>query len=149
MCFTGSTSGQREKPVIDPGSTTVFPHPHKGKHKNTQAKIYKTSFIELQLPPILPTLPLFCLTHTHTFFNNTTLHHCRHVLDPTGQGHLATALIIAMSTIFIMAIAIVLIIMFYILKAKPSGQGETCTRTPTHTCTHTHDLMSEVGVYVL
>ncbi|KAL2081703.1 hypothetical protein ACEWY4_023556 [Coilia grayii] len=41
--------------------------------------------------------------------------------DP--QGHLATALIIAMSTIFIMAIAIVLIIMFYILKAKPSGQA--------------------------
>ncbi|XP_061926477.1 tumor necrosis factor receptor superfamily member EDAR [Entelurus aequoreus] len=46
--------------------------------------------------------------------------------DPTGQGHLATALIIAMSTIFIMAIAIVLIIMFYILKAKPSGQA-CCT----------------------
>ncbi|KAI1899350.1 hypothetical protein AGOR_G00060880 [Albula goreensis] len=43
--------------------------------------------------------------------------------DPSGQGHLATALIIAMSTIFIMAIAIVLIIMFYILKAKPSGQA--------------------------
>ncbi|XP_015239316.1 PREDICTED: tumor necrosis factor receptor superfamily member EDAR [Cyprinodon variegatus] len=40
-----------------------------------------------------------------------------------GQGHLATALIIAMSTIFIMAIAIVLIIMFYILKAKPGGQA--------------------------
>ncbi|KAG9330817.1 hypothetical protein JZ751_021956 [Albula glossodonta] len=46
--------------------------------------------------------------------------------DPTGQGHLATALIIAMSTIFIMAIAIVLIIMFYILKAKPDGQA-CCT----------------------
>ncbi|KAG7463731.1 hypothetical protein MATL_G00179770 [Megalops atlanticus] len=46
--------------------------------------------------------------------------------DPTGQGHLATALIIAMSTIFIMAIAIVLIIMFYILKAKPNGQA-CCT----------------------
>ncbi|XP_023677357.1 tumor necrosis factor receptor superfamily member EDAR-like [Paramormyrops kingsleyae] len=43
--------------------------------------------------------------------------------DPTGQGHLATALIIAMSIIFIMAIAIVLIIMFYILKAKPSSQA--------------------------
>uniref|UniRef100_H2SET4 Ectodysplasin A receptor n=1 Tax=Takifugu rubripes TaxID=31033 RepID=H2SET4_TAKRU len=42
--------------------------------------------------------------------------------DSTGQGHLATALIIAMSTIFIMAIAIVLIIMFYILKAKPNSQ---------------------------
>ncbi|XP_028248942.1 tumor necrosis factor receptor superfamily member EDAR [Parambassis ranga] len=43
--------------------------------------------------------------------------------DSHGQSHLATALIIAMSTIFIMAIAIVLIIMFYILKAKPSGQA--------------------------
>ncbi|KAM6970566.1 tumor necrosis factor receptor superfamily member EDAR [Aplochiton taeniatus] len=43
--------------------------------------------------------------------------------DATGQGHLATALIIAMSTIFIMAIAIVLIIMFYILKAKPNGRA--------------------------
>ncbi|XP_037542829.1 tumor necrosis factor receptor superfamily member EDAR [Nematolebias whitei] len=42
------------------------------------------------------------------------------------QGHLATALIIAMSTIFIMAIAIVLIIMFYILKAKPNSQA-CCT----------------------
>uniref|UniRef100_G3NU11 Ectodysplasin A receptor n=1 Tax=Gasterosteus aculeatus aculeatus TaxID=481459 RepID=G3NU11_GASAC len=61
-----------EKPVIDPGSTTVFPHLHK---------------------------------------------------DSNGQGHLATALIIAMSTIFIMAIAIVLIIMFYILKAKPNSQA--------------------------
>ncbi|XP_060910160.1 tumor necrosis factor receptor superfamily member EDAR [Labrus mixtus] len=66
------TPGPKEKPPVDPGSTTVFPHPHK---------------------------------------------------DSTGQGHLATALIIAMSTIFIMAIAIVLIIMFYILKAKPSGQA--------------------------
>ncbi|KAL4635710.1 tumor necrosis factor receptor superfamily member EDAR-like [Arapaima gigas] len=46
--------------------------------------------------------------------------------DLSGQGHLATALIIAMSTIFIMAIAIVLIIMFYILKAKTSGQA-CCT----------------------
>uniref|UniRef100_A0A3Q1EFG3 Ectodysplasin A receptor n=1 Tax=Acanthochromis polyacanthus TaxID=80966 RepID=A0A3Q1EFG3_9TELE len=70
------------KPRIDPGSTTVFPHPDK--------------------------------------------------VSP-GQGHLATALIIAMSTIFIMAIAIVLIIMFYILKAKPSGQGRTRAQTHTHT----------------
>lgn len=45
------------------------------------------------------------------------------VLDLSGQGHLATALIIAMSTIFIMAIAIVLIIMFYIMKTKTSAQG--------------------------
>lgn len=43
--------------------------------------------------------------------------------DLSSQGHLATALIIAMSTIFIMAIAIVLIIMFYIVKTKTSAQG--------------------------
>uniref|UniRef100_A0A7N6BXN5 Tumor necrosis factor receptor superfamily member EDAR death domain-containing protein n=1 Tax=Anabas testudineus TaxID=64144 RepID=A0A7N6BXN5_ANATE len=66
------TNKPKENLPIDPGSTTVFPHPDKGSN---------------------------------------------------GQGHLATALIIAMSTIFIMAIAIVLIIMFYILKAKPSGQA--------------------------
>uniref|UniRef100_A0A3B3Q9P3 Tumor necrosis factor receptor superfamily member EDAR n=1 Tax=Paramormyrops kingsleyae TaxID=1676925 RepID=A0A3B3Q9P3_9TELE len=51
---------------------------------------------------------------------------CKFPAYMTGQGHLATALIIAMSTIFIMAIAIVLIIMFYILKAKPSSQA-CCT----------------------
>ncbi|KAM8976205.1 tumor necrosis factor receptor superfamily member EDAR [Pelodytes ibericus] len=49
-----------------------------------------------------------------------------HKVDIPGQGHLATALIIAMSTIFIMAIAIVLIIMFYIIKTKPSVQA-CCT----------------------
>ncbi|KAL0963658.1 hypothetical protein UPYG_G00309190 [Umbra pygmaea] len=54
---------------------------------------------------------------------SSTTMYPHHHKDPTGQGHLATALIIAMSTIFIMAIAIVLIIMFYILKAKPSGQA--------------------------
>ncbi|XP_059895908.1 tumor necrosis factor receptor superfamily member EDAR isoform X1 [Gadus macrocephalus] len=69
MKTTVVPSGKVQK---DPGSTTIFPHPHK---------------------------------------------------DATGQGHLATALIIAMSTIFIMAIAIVLIIMFYILKAKPNGHA--------------------------
>ncbi|XP_056411995.1 tumor necrosis factor receptor superfamily member EDAR isoform X2 [Hyla sarda] len=47
-------------------------------------------------------------------------------VDVPGQGHLATALIIAMSTIFIMAIAIVLIIMFYIVKTKPSARA-CCT----------------------
>ncbi|XP_036113042.1 tumor necrosis factor receptor superfamily member EDAR [Molossus molossus] len=49
-----------------------------------------------------------------------------HKAELSGQGHLATALIIAMSTIFIMAIAIVLIIMFYIMKAKPSAPA-CCT----------------------
>uniref|UniRef100_A0A3B5MHH5 Ectodysplasin A receptor n=1 Tax=Xiphophorus couchianus TaxID=32473 RepID=A0A3B5MHH5_9TELE len=51
------------------------------------------------------------------------------------NGHLATALIIAMSTIFIMAIAIVLIIMFYILKAKPGGHGELSAKTDLHSLT--------------
>ncbi|XP_007456898.1 PREDICTED: tumor necrosis factor receptor superfamily member EDAR [Lipotes vexillifer] len=37
----------------------------------------------------------------------------------SGQGHLATALVIAMSTTFTMAVALVLLIMFYILKARP------------------------------
>uniref|UniRef100_A0A4W3J527 Ectodysplasin A receptor n=1 Tax=Callorhinchus milii TaxID=7868 RepID=A0A4W3J527_CALMI len=37
------------------------------------------------------------------------------------QGHLGTALIIAMSTIFIMAVAIVLNVLFYILKANKSS----------------------------
>ncbi|XP_072300164.1 tumor necrosis factor receptor superfamily member EDAR [Eucyclogobius newberryi] len=53
---------------------------------------------------------------------STTMFPARHK-ETTAQGHLATALIIAMSTIFIMAIAIVLIIMFYILKAKPNGHA--------------------------
>ncbi|XP_055256823.1 tumor necrosis factor receptor superfamily member EDAR isoform X3 [Moschus berezovskii] len=44
-----------------------------------------------------------------------------HKAELSGQGHLATALVIAMSTIFTMAVAIVLIIMFYILKARPSA----------------------------
>lgn len=49
----------------------------------------------------------------------------------SGQGHLATALIIAMSTIFIMAVAIVLIIMFYIMKTKPSAPGDIlASRSP-------------------
>ncbi|KAK2508827.1 hypothetical protein MC885_016142 [Smutsia gigantea] len=42
----------------------------------------------------------------------------------SGQGHLATALIIAMSTIFMMAVAIVLIIMFYITRTKPPAPGD-------------------------
>ncbi|TKC44617.1 hypothetical protein EI555_004007 [Monodon monoceros] len=41
----------------------------------------------------------------------------------SGQGHLATALVIAMSTIFTMAVALVLILMFYILKARPPAPG--------------------------
>ncbi|XP_024904254.1 tumor necrosis factor receptor superfamily member EDAR isoform X1 [Pteropus alecto] len=49
-----------------------------------------------------------------------------HKAELSGQGHLATALIIAMSTIFIMAIAIVLIIMFYIMKTKPPAPA-CCT----------------------
>ncbi|KAK7807785.1 hypothetical protein U0070_000100 [Myodes glareolus] len=72
----------------------------------------------------------------------------------SGQGHLATALIIAMSTIFIMAIAIVLIIMFYIMKTKPSapdsvvtfpenGEFQKLTATPTKTPKSENDASSE------
>uniref|UniRef100_A0A9L0SE52 Tumor necrosis factor receptor superfamily member EDAR n=1 Tax=Equus caballus TaxID=9796 RepID=A0A9L0SE52_HORSE len=55
-----------------------------------------------------------------------------HKAELSSQGHLATALIIAMSTIFIMAIAIVLIIMFYIMKTKPSAPA-CCTSQPVKT----------------
>ncbi|GAB0178970.1 tumor necrosis factor receptor superfamily member EDAR [Grus japonensis] len=74
--------------------------------------------------------------------------------DLSGQGHLATALIIAMSTIFIMAIAIVLIIMFYIVKTKPSAQDnvvifsekeefEKLTATPAKAVKSENDASSE------
>ncbi|XP_071991910.1 tumor necrosis factor receptor superfamily member EDAR isoform X2 [Engystomops pustulosus] len=64
---------------------------------------------------------------TRSMGSSTTspYHHAQKV-DVQGQGHLATALIIAMSTIFIMAIAIVLIIMFYMVKTKPSVRA-CCT----------------------
>ncbi|OWK10801.1 hypothetical protein Celaphus_00005576 [Cervus elaphus hippelaphus] len=52
-----------------------------------------------------------------------------HKAELSGQGHLATALVIAMSTIFTMAVAIVLIIMFYILKARPSAPA-CCPSAP-------------------
>lgn len=103
--FTGmQTSVRKEKPVISPGSTTVFPHHKQGKHKCTWSGL--THLLQQSLQHYI----------------NTSV-----FSDSTGQSHLATALIIAMSTIFIMAIAIVLIIMFYILKAKPGGHGKTHT----------------------
>ncbi|KAG8452029.1 hypothetical protein GDO86_003998 [Hymenochirus boettgeri] len=64
-------------------------------------------------------------------FNTISPFQHAHKVEPPGQEHLATALIIAMSTIFIMAIAIVLIIMFYILKTKPSSQA--CCTSPSKT----------------
>lgn len=103
--FTGmQNSVRKEKPVISPGSTTVFPHHKQGKHKCTWSGLTHALQQSLQ------------------HYINTSVSS-----DSTGQSHLATALIIAMSTIFIMAIAIVLIIMFYILKAKPGGHGKTHT----------------------
>ncbi|XP_013913334.1 PREDICTED: tumor necrosis factor receptor superfamily member EDAR [Thamnophis sirtalis] len=62
--------------------------------------------------------------------------------DLSGQGHLATALIIAMSTIFIMAIAIVLIIMFYIMKTKTSAQA-CCTSQSVKTVEAQADIQEE------
>ncbi|XP_036729854.1 tumor necrosis factor receptor superfamily member EDAR [Balaenoptera musculus] len=52
-----------------------------------------------------------------------------HKGELSGQGHLATALVIAMSTIFTMAVALVLIIMFYILKARPPAPA-CCPSAP-------------------
>ncbi|GAB5569489.1 tumor necrosis factor receptor superfamily member EDAR isoform X1 [Prionailurus iriomotensis] len=77
-----------------------------------------------------------------------------HKAELSGQGHLATALIIAMSTIFIMAIAIVLIIMFYIMKTKPSApdsvvifsekdEFEKLTAAPAKTAKSENDASSE------
>ncbi|EDL93083.1 rCG63234 [Rattus norvegicus] len=63
--------------------------------------------------------------HSSSTSGGSTLSPFQHAhKELSSQGHLATALIIAMSTIFIMAIAIVLIIMFYIMKTKPSAPGE-------------------------
>ncbi|KAM7318882.1 hypothetical protein ACRRTK_021994 [Alexandromys fortis] len=60
--------------------------------------------------------------HSSSTSGGSTLSPFQHAhKELSGQGHLATALIIAMSTIFIMAIAIVLIITFYIMKTKPSA----------------------------
>lgn len=96
-------------PSVSSSSTTVLPHPEKGKCM--LGKQTNTDNIWVTV---------------NTLINNT--HLSLSLSDPTGQGHLATALIIAMSTIFIMAIAIVMIIMFYIVKAKPSGQGQNETQ---------------------
>ncbi|XP_074210787.1 tumor necrosis factor receptor superfamily member EDAR isoform X1 [Camelus bactrianus] len=51
-----------------------------------------------------------------------------HKAELSGQGHLATALVIAMSTIFTMAVSIVLIIVFYIVKARPPAPA--CCASP-------------------
>ena len=64
----------------------------------------------------------------------------------SGQGHLATALVIAMSTIFTMAVAIVLIIMFYILKARPSAPGTASPPTPLTTLLMGMPLPLQLGV---
>ncbi|XP_055493065.1 tumor necrosis factor receptor superfamily member EDAR isoform X2 [Leucoraja erinacea] len=53
---------------------------------------------------------------------NSPILHETHKVHQVGQEHLGNALIIAMSTIFLMAIAIVLIVIFYILKTKSSAQ---------------------------
>ncbi|TMS06448.1 Tumor necrosis factor receptor superfamily member EDAR, partial [Larimichthys crocea] len=44
------SNGQKDKPLIDPGSTTVFPHPHKGKMhtKKTKAKYIQTTWLSTQ-----------------------------------------------------------------------------------------------------
>ncbi|MGH0135131.1 UNVERIFIED_CONTAM: hypothetical protein FKN15_032410, partial [Acipenser sinensis] len=86
-------------------TTTSFPHAHKEWTFRTFIYVFCTTNILVQ-----PTKAMLTMRLVNS-------------ADLTGQGHLATALIIAMSTIFIMAIAIVLIIMFYILKTKPNSQA--------------------------
>lgn len=40
VCVTGmQNSKTKEKPVIDPGSTTVLPHPDKGKTMETSRRL--------------------------------------------------------------------------------------------------------------
>ncbi|XP_010367119.2 tumor necrosis factor receptor superfamily member EDAR isoform X3 [Rhinopithecus roxellana] len=82
---------------------------------NTKECVGATSGASANFPGTLGSSTLSPFQHAHK--------------ELSGQGHLATALIIAMSTIFIMAIAIVLIIMFYILKTKPSAPA-CCTSHP-------------------
>lgn len=115
---------------INPGSTTVFPNPsQKGINKIRNIIFFSIHRIfSCSLPQ----------THSHFLI----LHHGPPFSGSPDQGHLATALIIAMSTIFIMAIAIVLIIMFYILKAKPNSQGEA------HAKPDSHRVTLKVGIWV-
>ncbi|XP_004597704.2 tumor necrosis factor receptor superfamily member EDAR [Ochotona princeps] len=82
---------------------------------NTKECVGATSGASAHLPSTSGSSTLSPFQHAHK--------------ELTGQGHLATALIIAMSTIFIMAIAIVLIIMFYIVKTKPSAPA-CCSSHP-------------------
>ncbi|XP_004604098.2 tumor necrosis factor receptor superfamily member EDAR [Sorex araneus] len=82
---------------------------------NTKECVRATSGVSANHPSTSGSSTLSPSQHAHKEFS--------------GQGHLATALIIAMSTIFIMAIAIVLIIMFYIMKTKPSAPA-CCTSHP-------------------
>ncbi|XP_011373588.1 tumor necrosis factor receptor superfamily member EDAR isoform X1 [Pteropus vampyrus] len=77
---------------------------------NTKECVGATSGVSANFPSTSGSSTLSPFQHAHK--------------ELSGQGHLATALIIAMSTIFIMAIAIVLIIMFYIMKTKPPAPGD-------------------------
>uniref|UniRef100_A0A8C9AH11 Tumor necrosis factor receptor superfamily member EDAR n=3 Tax=Euarchontoglires TaxID=314146 RepID=A0A8C9AH11_PROSS len=83
---------------------------------NTKECVGATSGVSASFPSTSGSSTLSPFQHTHK--------------ELSSQGHLATALIIAMSTIFIMAIAIVLIIMFYIMKTKPSAPGDGLHPTP-------------------
>ncbi|XP_027628696.1 tumor necrosis factor receptor superfamily member EDAR [Tupaia chinensis] len=82
---------------------------------NTKECAGVTSGVSANLPSTSGSSTLSPFQHAHKAFS--------------GQGHLATALIIAMSTVLIMAVAIVLIILFYIVKTKPSAPA-CCTSHP-------------------
>ncbi|KAG2456757.1 EDAR factor, partial [Polypterus senegalus] len=113
MGTTASSSGSSTS-SSSTSTTTIFSHAHKG------VGMQHTIFIKNSPKSRL----LTCLSHNERLYKKPSSNGLSVCLaDLAGQGHLATALIIAMSTIFIMAIAIVLIIMFYILKAKPNSQA--------------------------
>ena len=62
LCFTGmQTSKPDGKPLIDAGSTTVFPHPNKGINKNT---IRQAVSVSIHHHPVF--LVVSPQKHTHT-----------------------------------------------------------------------------------
>ncbi|XP_049637329.1 tumor necrosis factor receptor superfamily member EDAR [Suncus etruscus] len=96
---------------------------------NTKKCLGATSGDSANLPVTYGSSTIAPSQHTHKGPSSRSLSSRPTPAEISGQGHLATALIIAMSTIFIMAIAIVLVIMFYIMKTKPSAPA-CCSSHP-------------------
>lgn len=75
MCFTGmQISKPKEKPPINPGSTTVFPHRIKGMHKLTLTKSFSICLFSDQFVFVISFhLYVFCIApfFMTTFFRIT------------------------------------------------------------------------------